>query len=89
MKINDIFPRASRHKTRTGHKCVRREECIFTPLTIYTWTEFTDNSARQTLMSGQAANLHALPKSCGDSPGFKNKILRKFCAEHLTIYTFL
>ncbi len=29
-------------------------------LTVYTWTENTDNSARETLVSGQVASLHIL-----------------------------
>ncbi len=57
-------------------------------LTIYTWTECTDNSSRQTLVSGQVAGSHVLQKSCGDSPGFTSKVLRKFCAEQLTILNF-
>ncbi len=37
------------------------------PLTIYTWTECTENSAPQTLVPKQVASLHVLQKSCGDS----------------------
>ncbi len=36
-------------------------------MTIYAWTECSDNSARQTLVSGQVASLHVLQKSCEDS----------------------
>ncbi len=41
--------------------------CYLWPLTIYTWTECTDNCIAQTLMSGQVASLHVLQKSCWDS----------------------
>ncbi len=34
------------------------------PLTIYTWTECTANSARETLLTGQVASLHVLPAFC-------------------------
>ncbi len=47
---------------------------------MYWWTECTDNSAHQALMSGQVASLHVWQKNCGDSPGFTSKIWRKFCA---------
>ncbi len=55
----------------------------FHPLTMYTLTECTDNSTRQTMVSRQVASVHVLQKSCGDSHKFASKILRKFCAEHL------
>ncbi len=54
---------------------------LWKSLTRYIWTKRTDNSAHQTLVSGQVASLHVLQKSCGDSPGFRSKNLRKFSAK--------
>ncbi len=50
---------------------------VYQSLTIYIWTECTDNSACQTQVSGQVVSLHVLWKSCGNSPGFKSKIFKK------------
>ncbi len=51
------------------------------PLTICRWTECTDNSAHQTLVSEQVASLHDLQKSCGDS-WIQEQNFKKIVCEH-------
>ncbi len=50
----------------------------YSPLTTYTWTEDTDNNARQTVVSRQVADLHVLLVFCRKAVGIHQDSRARF-----------